>query len=181
MDAWDDTVAKQIIGRTTRFCGSKNLDFDDIIDKNGVPRGWKLTVDRYYEVVDKVDRRKLGKARTPTELLLNHGSIDLAFLARLGNQIKLRNLAVMASVDRILNDKRIAVLSGKSAKQTEFEDMNPDQLLATHGVLAPGIDRNDQIYSEPEVKVRKNDWEEDDDDKDEGGDGEEEAKEDNVY
>ena len=157
MSAWDDTIAQQVIGRVSRYCGSRNLEFDDRRDDRGLPIGWKLTVDRYYETIDPVDRKALGKARTPTELLLQHGAIDFDYLSRLSSQMKLKNLAIMVSVDYLLNEARAEQLGRAKAKQTiEY---------------APGTDTDEDPYSPIEAKKQKKAWE-DDEEEDDDGEGE---------
>ena len=153
MSAWDDTIAQQVIGRVSRYCGSRNLEFDDRRDESGLPIGWKLTVDRYYETIDPVDRKALGKARTPTELLLQHGAIDFDYLSRLSSQMKLKNLAIMVSVDYLLNEARAQQLGRAKAKQTiEY---------------APGTDTEEDPYSPIESKGPKKPWEDDDEEEEE--------------
>lgn len=156
VDAWDDTISKQIVGRVSRFCGSKHLEFDDTLhttDQNGkqVPIGWKLTVDRYYEVFDKRDRRLVKKARSPMELLVQTGAIDMEYLVRLGQQVKVRNMAIVAAVDR-----GIWYVQGMDTYSQAIRGHKPTDVY-----VSPTLDGEDVFKKAPEKERTLKPWSDD--------------------
>jgi hypothetical protein len=201
IDVWDDSVSKQVIGRVSRYCGSKKLEFDDTISPDGRPFGWKLTVDRYYEVLDKEDRKALGNVRSPMELLINSGAIDLDYLKRLGNQVKVRNLAIMSAVDRL-----VWTVSRSTA---DYSDPDPMRAIAQQlqdgesslpprtpeergDIVSPGVDATEEVFIHKTAKNRgaqnKEVWEQDDDEDEDGqatddeeADAKERDRESNIY
>ena len=176
LDAWDDTISKQIVGRVSRFCGSKMLDWDPSI-KDGQPVGWKLTVDRYYEIFAKKDRKRLENTRSPMELLMKKGAIDLAFLKQLSNQIKLKNLAILASVDRLLWERR--------GLNTITTNVDPKADFTNNMVAAPNLPSElvDNLWAPRAPKPAKEEWEmyEDEEEEEEQGDDDDEDEEDEEY
>ena len=86
---------KQVIGRGTRTCGQKGLEFDNVY-------GWPLDVFVYdLEIPLKLQKSLLG-SKTSQELMLKSMNID----SRLANfEYDIERLAVLGSVDYELNLK----------------------------------------------------------------------------
>lgn len=105
--AYEDVVSQQIIGRATRFCGSKRLPFvttrHAMIGGREVPIGWSLTIDRFTDVIPVSERAKFKGAKTPQEILIREGEANLSQLKQLASQQKVKNLAIMCSIDRDIN------------------------------------------------------------------------------
>jgi hypothetical protein len=162
---------KQVIGRGTRTCGQKGLEFHPT-------RGWPLEVFVYdMEIPEKLRFSMLG-AETTQELLMRAMNADIR-LANFGYDIE--RLAVLGSVDYELNenvhnfeidlsdeDADEVVLGGSSIssssisssvsdshsyKSSKFdpEDFEEDMEVVSHGLLPLG-------HKEMSKYIRKNFW-----------------------
>lgn len=167
LDVWDDSISKQIVGRVSRFCGSKFLDFNNTLAADGKPIGWSLTIDRYYEVFDKHDRAKLGGVRTPMELMIETGALDLDYLKRLGNQVKIRNLAIMSAVDRLLWNA-VRMQAGYTHEEADPYAAAKNNVGAVQQAttLAENLDQDEDVLAPRPVKQgpERKEWEEDEND-----------------
>lgn len=121
---------KQAIGRATRFCGQKGLEFH--------PRyAWPLYIFRY----DMKFEKSIDNVNTMFELYLKHSNIDLK---KIVFAAELENVAIEASVDYKLNkdihtykiDQPPPILSGGSLKSVHAN-----------------IDKNFIKYKYPHVKL----------------------------
>jgi hypothetical protein len=84
---------KQAIGRATRFCGQKGLEFH--------PRyGWPLYVFKYDVVIPKELKQKYMDAETLFELYIKKSNLDMRKII-FANQLE--NATIGASVDKELN------------------------------------------------------------------------------
>lgn len=83
---------KQAIGRGTRFCGQRGLEFH--------PRfGWPLYVFRYEVTIPKEHQRRLANAKQMLELYLEYANIDIR---KIVFAAELENASINAAVDKNL-------------------------------------------------------------------------------
>jgi hypothetical protein len=132
---------KQSIGRATRFCGQKSLDFHPNF-------GWSLYVFRYDIKFD--DDKKIENANTMFELFLNYSNIDL-------NKVifasELENVVIDASIDRDLNK---TIHTFKIDSPPPILDDTPHGSPIRGGSLKSvhnDITKNYTKYAYPEVKL----------------------------
>lgn len=84
---------KQAIGRATRFCGQKGLEFH--------PRyGWSLYVFKYDVVIPKILQNKYMDSETLFELYIKNSNLDMRKII-FANELE--NATIGASVDKELN------------------------------------------------------------------------------
>jgi hypothetical protein len=84
---------KQAIGRATRFCGQKGLEFH--------PRyGWSLFVFKYDVVIPKILQNKYMDSETLFELYIKNSKLDMRKII-FANELE--NATIGASVDKELN------------------------------------------------------------------------------
>jgi hypothetical protein len=84
---------KQAIGRATRFCGQKGLEFH--------PRyGWSLYVFKYDVVIPKILQNKYMDSETLFELYIKNSKLDMRKII-FANELE--NATIGASVDKELN------------------------------------------------------------------------------
>jgi hypothetical protein len=99
---------KQAIGRGTRFCGQKGLEFH--------PRfGWPLYVFRYEVSIPKEHQKRLSNAKQMLELYLEYANIDIR---KIVFAAELEKAAIDAAVDKKL-----------TAPVHQFKIEQPPQIL----------------------------------------------------
>ena len=144
---------KQIVGRGTRFCGQKGLEFHN-------EKGWPLFVYR-YEVVIPDQKRSKYEARTLFEVYLKASGIDLRNIV-LSNELE--RTSIKAAVDHnltkpihdadLLGDEMEwsptrAIMGGKPKRHMP----KPPQKLMTREKLEKYIDERYGHHSWPELKM----------------------------
>jgi hypothetical protein len=146
-DAADE---KQAIGRGTRFCGQKGLEFHPTL-------GWPLYVFKYDVTVPE----QFSQHKTLFDLYLSHTNIDLR---KIVFSAELESVAIEASVDYELNqnvhtfdiDKPSPILSKMSPVSGGGENSNPPARKMNLDSMRQYIRKNFGEFSYPPLKLENN-------------------------
>ena len=108
---------KQVIGRGTRTCGQKGLQFHPTM-------GWPLHVFIYDMVIPSDVRSLMGNVETTFQLYMKAMNLDLRLYAFTG---ELERATIMGSVDHDLNENihTFSVNGGAKRKAVIREDVSP--------------------------------------------------------
>ena len=108
---------KQVIGRGTRTCGQKGLQFHPTM-------GWPLHVFIYDMVIPSDVRSLMGNAETTFQLYMKAMNLDLRLYAFTG---ELERATIMGSVDHDLNENihTFSVSGGIKRKVVIRDDLSP--------------------------------------------------------
>jgi len=136
---------KQVIGRGTRLCGQKGLNFDP-------KHGWSLNVFIYDLNIPENIRPLFQDSKTAFELYLKSMNYDVSLF---NFQNALENVVVESAVDSELNEN-INKFKPTQANENQFGgDLELDELKnkLTHDELKKAIKKNFKQYTWDKIKV----------------------------
>jgi len=142
---------KQAIGRGTRFCGQRGLEFH--------PRfGWPLYVFRYEVSISPKSRPELRGAKQMFELYLKYADIDLR---KVVFAAELENAAVEASVDKELTqavhnfsiEKPAPILQQGGIVLRSNVPTPPSKIYNSLSNMRAHINKGFKLFTYPKVKL----------------------------
>jgi len=140
---------KQVIGRGTRTCGQKGLDFD-------TKQGWPLYVFIYdLEIPDKL-QKSLMESKTAFELYTKSLHLDIRLL-NFGYEIE--RVSIIGSIDYILNENvhnfSIDIDDEDNDEHTVLggRKNNPSIMGGSHEIMREYISKTYAEYTWPTVKM----------------------------